>query len=109
MKIEHGKRYIRRDGKATAALIDIGPLVRRDMYRFWDPANQLSYPENGRYLGSHDSSDDLVAEYAGSADGRFREWVLLKEPNSNRALLFEVGEAMTEVEGYESIKVREIK
>ena len=63
MKIEMGKRYVRRDGEITA------PLMRRDYdllngYPFFDDERAVSYTEDGVYYENMESHLDLIAEYA---------------------------------------------
>lgn len=58
LKLEVGKRYIRRDGKAT------GPMewtVGGMLDPFWDPAYSHPYPLNGIYLGTSNAGLDLIS------------------------------------------------
>ena len=57
MKLEIGKRYIRRDGKITP------PLEYSRTYPFHDSDRVLSYAEDGVYLRGEVRDCDLVAEY----------------------------------------------
>lgn len=61
LKLEVGKRYIRRDGFVTA------PLTKNPIsagYPFWDPKEENSYTEDGAFFSSgSESRRDLVAEY----------------------------------------------
>lgn len=65
MKIEAGKRYIRRDGVIT------GPLTFNENdwegYPFQDPVSGSDYTGNGRYwYEGGDSDEDLILEYVPS-------------------------------------------
>ena len=59
MKLEPGKRYVRRDGEVT------GPLVRYESrkYPFYDHAECEVYRPNGRYWDHGEEPEDLISEY----------------------------------------------
>lgn len=60
MKIEAGKRYVRRDGKITKAITNEDD----DNYPYFDPAYGNTYNSEGAYWREGPSSKiDLVAEY----------------------------------------------
>jgi hypothetical protein len=70
MKLEYGKRYVRRDGVVT------GPLELNDYtgtrYPFKDPIRDLNYPPSGDwYVDSpREDSLDLVHEYKEATNSR---------------------------------------
>lgn len=63
MKLEYGKRYVQRNGMVTA------PLVKNengfnDTHPFWDPIQERSFQDNGKYLyGNHKDALDIIAPY----------------------------------------------
>lgn len=59
MKLEIGKRYVRRDGFVT------GPLENNTSpdYPLWDDDHTRSYTPNGAYLLGETNLEDIVAEY----------------------------------------------
>lgn len=60
MKLQLGKRYVRRDGKVT------GPLEEISTQRFFtirDPETEFEYLEDGKYYPDQEHSCDLVSEY----------------------------------------------
>ena len=59
MKLEIGKRYIRRDGIITGPL----RMSKHWQYSFYDPANDESYSEQGKFLVGVKRDEDLMAEY----------------------------------------------
>lgn len=61
MKIEAGKRYVRRDGKITK-VIENDPDPDR-FYEFFDDAWQVYYSEDGKAFDDVDHEYDIVAEY----------------------------------------------
>lgn len=60
MKLEIGKRYVRRDGLITAPL---RASRRAAAYPLWDDDHALSYTPNGVCLLGAESNPDIVAEY----------------------------------------------
>ena len=60
MKIEAGKRYVRRDGA-------ISGMIREDCndedYPFWDDSDGSSYNEYGMWLTGTEHDEDLIREY----------------------------------------------
>lgn len=59
MKIEAGKRYVRRDGLVTGALV----AVRGPIFPFLDPTHDEAYDSQGRWIGDFPDHHDLVEEY----------------------------------------------
>lgn len=60
LRLEAGKRYVRRDGQIT------GPLIARDSeyYPFHEGSSSpFTWGGNGRYNGPSDTPLDLIAEY----------------------------------------------
>lgn len=59
MKLQLGKRYVRRDGKVTGPLESVG----LETYPFFDQLRGLSYTESGSYYAVGEDDYDLVSEY----------------------------------------------
>lgn len=60
MKIEAGKRYVRRDGKISGVI----KVHNNEFYPRFDPRYFIHYTENGMYWkDGKDSRYDLIAEY----------------------------------------------
>lgn len=81
MKIELGKKYIRRDRKVTGAL-----TLNPDLYTaypFMDPVTSRTYTTDGATLRGYPHDEDLIAEYV--------------EPQSREAELEEKLQAMKEM------------
>lgn len=67
MKLEAGKRYVRRDRGVSGVLAFFGgPNDPVSSYCYRD--RDLTYAENGRYVIGGTSPLDLVAEYTGPAE-----------------------------------------
>lgn len=64
MKLEEGKRYVRRDGSVTRPLTDDGLSI----FPFHD--DEYTYTENGEYYRGQESDYDLISEYIESADDK---------------------------------------
>ena len=60
MKIEAGKRYVRRDGKISG-VIEKG--CTDDLYPFCDDDSGDCYREDGLWLLGEESDEDLISEY----------------------------------------------
>lgn len=72
MKIEAGKRYIRRDGNITGALqFDDSLCV---VYNYYDPSNNETYSVNGNWNEGSRDPKDLIEEYKPPESGSFNEW-----------------------------------
>ncbi len=71
LKLEVGKRYVRRDGTVT------GPLTHADnrKYPFYCAKFNLTWTVTGEMLPPHTSRADLVAEYSPSAAATDEETV----------------------------------
>jgi hypothetical protein len=63
MKLEVGKRYVRRDGEITAPLKEY-PEANR-FFRFRCEKSNFSWDENGSFQHSSEHKLDLVSEYIG--------------------------------------------
>lgn len=66
LKLEYGKRYVRRDGKVTGPMKanDEGDSKYQETYPFYDPECYQGYKSNGRYLKDESQCRlDLVSEY----------------------------------------------
>jgi len=60
MQLELGKRYVRKDGKTTAALSSTHDRV----YPFWDELHEAAYAPNGKWDTLQSSSKfDLIEEF----------------------------------------------
>ena len=59
MKIEEGKRYVRRDGKVS------GKIITRisDAYPFFDPQRVVTYSAIGKTVSGMEIGPDLITEY----------------------------------------------
>ena len=59
MKIEEGKRYVRRDGKVS------GKIITRisDAYPFFDPQRVVTYSAIGKTFSGMEIGPDLITEY----------------------------------------------
>src|SRR5690606_10809246 len=105
MKIQAGKRYVRRDGKVTGIIEDSGD-------RFYDPASDMEYDENGfvelrslHYptgqdpwdLKSEIKSNDIENLIEGQDDigmfrRRFKRLMWLIETKSTEVIKTEIGQ-----------------
>lgn len=62
MKIEAGKRYVRRDGKISGVISGVDD--QSCLYPFWDREETLSYMPDGRYDSDGEPYPcDLIKEY----------------------------------------------
>jgi hypothetical protein len=59
MKLELGKRYVRRDGEVTGTLERGGT----QLYTFYDPAKCEDYLPDGRFWDRGEEPEDLIREY----------------------------------------------
>lgn len=64
MKLEVGKRYVRRDGQVTSPL----RYEEHDTFMFWDDQDCNSYKEDGAFHYCGTSTLDLIEEYAEEQD-----------------------------------------
>ncbi len=62
MKLEEGKRYVRRDGEISGVL-EKNTGMSKCNFPFYDPAHEFSYNEKGWFFGGH-SDVDLISEYS---------------------------------------------
>ena len=60
MKIEAGKRYVRRDGTVSGV---IEKIKTEDNYQFWDSVHDDFYNENGLMFLGKEHDKDLIREY----------------------------------------------
>ena len=63
MKIEAGKRYVRRDGTISGV---IRKGCDNDLYPFFDVDSEEYYDENGLWLNETEHDEDLISEYVES-------------------------------------------
>jgi len=79
MKIEVGKRYVRRDGEISGVITpDKGCCLP-----FWDEVNQSSYTITGRYwIGGGIADNDLIKEY-NEEDKIMKDYTLIEHIKGN--------------------------
>lgn len=61
MRIEAGKRYVRRDGKISGVIEQRKGIIGE--YAFEDPVMLKTYRADGMWNGEHQVDSDLISEY----------------------------------------------
>lgn len=59
LKLEVGKRYVRRNGEVSGVIDRGGSSI----YPFYDPSARETYNEDGRYYSKEKSERDFISEY----------------------------------------------
>ena len=62
LTLKVGKRYVRRDGEITGALVK-SPYDNAEIYPFLDPSRNFIYTSIGKYHHSIASPADLISEH----------------------------------------------